>query len=107
MSYVESNLVPGEKVIYETRLHWTVMISHVLVALVFLDLPGAFLLYYALSHTEVQPATQHILEGTGAFLLLLSTIVILMGVLRRNATEMAVTNRRVVVKTGLANRKTI
>jgi len=62
---------------------------------------------YALSHTEVQPATQHILEGTGAFLLLLSTIVILMGVLRRNATEMAVTNRRVVVKTGLANRKTI
>ena len=24
MSYVESNLVPGEAVIYQTRLHWIV-----------------------------------------------------------------------------------
>ena len=30
-----------------------------------------------------------------------------MGVARRNATEMAVTNHRVVVKTGLLSRKTI
>jgi uncharacterized membrane protein YdbT with pleckstrin-like domain len=29
------------------------------------------------------------------------------GLLRRNATEMAVTNKRVIVKTGLANRRTI
>jgi len=29
MSYVESNLVPGETVIYETRLHWIVMLWHI------------------------------------------------------------------------------
>jgi uncharacterized membrane protein YdbT with pleckstrin-like domain len=33
--------------------------------------------------------------------------VILVGTVRRNATEMAVTSRRVVIKTGLASRKTI
>jgi uncharacterized membrane protein YdbT with pleckstrin-like domain len=40
-------------------------------------------------------------------LLLSGAIVILMGMIRRNATEMAVTNRRVVIKTGMASRKTI
>jgi len=44
----------------------------------------------------------------GAFLLLFSgVVVILAGMLRRNTTEMAVTNRRVIIKTGLASRKTI
>ena len=33
--------------------------------------------------------------------------VILAGMLRRNTTEMAVTNRSVIIKTGLASRKTI
>src|ERR1035441_1631298 len=31
MSYVESNLVPGETVIYQTRLHWIVMLGHIVV----------------------------------------------------------------------------
>jgi uncharacterized membrane protein YdbT with pleckstrin-like domain len=34
-------------------------------------------------------------------------VVILMGMVRRNATEMAVTNRRVVIKKGLTSRKTV
>jgi hypothetical protein len=46
------------------------------------------------------------MEGGGVALFLCGTIVILMGMIRRNATEMAVTNRRVVIKTGMASRKT-
>ena len=107
MSYVESNLVPGETVIYQTRLHWIVMLSHVIVGSLLLDLPGVALLIYALSHSEMAGGTLHLMEA-GAFLLLFSGVaVILAGMLRRNATEMAVTNRRVVIKTGLASRKTI
>jgi len=107
MSYVESNLVPGETVIYQTRLHWIVMLSHLIVGSVLLDLPGAALLIYALSHSEIGGGTLHAMEA-GAFLLLFSGIaVILAGMLRRNTTEMAVTNRRVIIKTGLASRKTI
>src|SRR2546425_880843 len=107
MSYVESNLVPGETVIYQTRLHWIVMLSHLIVGGLLLDLPGVALLIYALSHSEMGGGTLHAMEA-GAFLLLFSGVaVILAGMLRRNTTEMAVTNRRVIIKTGLASRKTI
>jgi uncharacterized membrane protein YdbT with pleckstrin-like domain len=47
------------------------------------------------------------MEGGAAILLISGLVVILAGLVRRNATEMAVTNRRVVIKTGLASRKTI
>ena len=47
------------------------------------------------------------MEGGGVALLVCGVVVILMGMVRRNATEMAVTNRRVVIKTGLVSRKTI
>ncbi len=40
-------------------------------------------------------------------MLVVSGLVIGVGAIRRNSTEMGVTNRRVVVKTGLASRKTI
>jgi len=40
-------------------------------------------------------------------LLVCALVMIAVGSVRRNATEMAVTNRRVVIKTGLAGRKTI
>ena len=107
MSYVESNLVPGETVIYETRLHWIVMLWHIVLASLLLGLPGVLLLYYALSETGIESKTLHVMEGGGVALLLCGAIVILTGMIRRNATEMAVTNRRVVIKTGMASRKTI
>ncbi len=107
MSYIDSNLVPGETVIYKTRLHWIVMLGHVVVGCLLLILPGAILLYYAFTQTGIEPKTLQIMKGGGAALLAIGAIVILMGMVRRNATEMAVTNRRVVIKTGLASRKTI
>jgi uncharacterized membrane protein YdbT with pleckstrin-like domain len=39
--------------------------------------------------------------------LVCGAVAILVGLVRRYATEMAVTNRRVVIKTGLTSRKTI
>jgi len=107
MSYVESNLVPGETVICQTRLHWIVMLWHIVLGCLLLGLPGVLLLYYALSQTGVESKTLHIMEGGGVALLVCGVTTILMGMVRRNATEMAVTNRRVVIKTGLVSRKTI
>ena len=106
MSYVESNLVPGEAVIYQTRLHWIVMLGHILLGCL-LGLLGVILLYYALSQTGIESGKLHIMEGVGVALLICGVAAILLGMVRRNATEMAVTNRRVVIKTGLASRKTI
>jgi hypothetical protein len=107
MSYVQSNLVPGETLIYQTRLHWIVMLGHLAVGCLLLLMLGALLLYYAHNQTGIDGKELQVVEGGAAVLLISGIIVILAGVVRRNATEMAVTNRRVVIKTGLASRKTI
>jgi uncharacterized membrane protein YdbT with pleckstrin-like domain len=106
MSYLTSNLVPGERVIYQTRLHWVVMLGNLVVGLLLLG-AGAGVLYYATTQAAFDITTIHLMQGTGAALGVAGLIVILVGMARRNATEMAVTNRRVVVKTGLASRRTI
>lgn len=106
MGYIDRNLIPNEKVMYETRLHWVVMLGHIVWAIL-LTAGGAALLYYANTVKDEQPSTVHGMEWGGAVLLLLALVAIVMGVVRRNATEMAVTDRRVVVKTGVASVKTI
>jgi hypothetical protein len=107
MSYVESHLVRGETVIYETRLHWIVILGHIIVGCLLLALPGAFLLFYAANQTGIESRTLHTMEGGGVALIACGVVAILMGMVRRNATEMALTNRRIVIKTGLVGRKTI
>ena len=105
MSYIDSNLVPGETVVYETRLHWIVMLGHLIAGCV-LALPGLFLLLYAFESKDTQASDVHVMEFGGIALIVIGLLTILIGMARRNATEMAVTNHRVVVKTGLAGRRT-
>jgi uncharacterized membrane protein YdbT with pleckstrin-like domain len=107
MSYIDKNLVPGEKVVYQTRLHWVVMLWQLVLGILLLELPGVALLVYAARHREIEARTLQLIESGGVALLILGGIVLAAGAVRRNATEMAVTNRRVVVKTGLTSRKTI
>ena len=108
MSYVDANLIPGEKVVYQTRLHWTVMLGHLLFAVLVLGLPGGILLYYvSRERQQASAAKEHLMLGGAGVLLILAVIIVILGLLRRNATEMAVTTRRVIIKTGLAARKTI
>jgi uncharacterized membrane protein YdbT with pleckstrin-like domain len=106
MSYLTSNLVPGEQVIYQTRLHWIVILGNLVVGCLLMA-AGAGLLYYAMTQAGFEIATVHVMQWTGAALIVAGLIIVLLGMARRNATEMAVTNRRVIVKTGLASRRTI
>jgi uncharacterized membrane protein YdbT with pleckstrin-like domain len=107
MSYIDSNLIPGETVIYRTRLHWIVMLWPMLIGSLLLALPGVLLLSYAFSQSRVESQTSHLMQGAGIVLLIAGLGAILTGMVRRNATEMAVTTRRVVIKTGLTSRRTI
>lgn len=107
MSYIDKNLVPGETLIYETRLHWIVMLGHMIVGALLLMLPGVILIVYALAQKGIAPGNAHLMETGGAVLLVCGLVTIFAGMIRRNATEMAVTNRRVVIKKGLASRTTI
>ncbi|HEY7890355.1 MAG TPA: PH domain-containing protein [Steroidobacteraceae bacterium] len=106
MSYIEASLVPGETIVYQTRLHWVVMLGHILLGLVLLAGAGA-LAGYLLNQPRLSISREHLVQGGAAALLACGVIAIVAGMVRRNATEMAVTTRRVVIKQGLVNRKTI
>ncbi|HEV2442005.1 MAG TPA: PH domain-containing protein [Steroidobacteraceae bacterium] len=106
MSYIEASLVPGETVVYQTRLHWIVMLRHILLGLLLLAGSGA-LLSYLLDQPRLGLTREHLIEGGAAALLVCAIVAMVAGAVRRNATEMAVTTRRVVIKQGLMNRKTI
>ncbi len=106
MSYISKTLVPGEKVVYQTRLHWIVMLGHIVGAVILWAL-GGYMLWYVYTHRQMETSSRHVAGYGAAALLLCGLIVLFAGSIRRNATEMAVTTRRVVVKTGLASRRTI
>ncbi len=107
MSYIESHLVEGETVIYQTRLHWVVMLGHIILGCFVLGLPGVFLLYYAATQPATEGGNMRVMAVGGTILLICGVAAIVMGMVRRNATEMALTNRRVVIKTGIVGRTTI
>ena len=97
MDYIDSNLVQGENILFRTRLHWVVLIRPVIAAVSLLFVPGG-LLYYFKGREMLWPAVA---------LFALGFLVILWGSIKRNATEMAVTDKRVIIKQGIASRKTL
>jgi uncharacterized membrane protein YdbT with pleckstrin-like domain len=99
--YLEQNLIPGEEVRFRAHVHWIVLVRPVAWA-VLLGVPGAVMIYYGLSSKE---ANMGWLAAAGVVLLLLGGVVVLRGVLIRNATQFAVTNKRIILKVGLVKRR--
>ena len=107
MSYAEKHLIAGEIVQYETQLHWIVMLGHALIAAA-LALVGVSLLITPWSSVNGGEASSAgALRWAGVSCVVVAAIFFGIGFVRRSATEMAVTNKRVIVKSGLANRRTI
>ncbi len=106
MDYIEKNLISGEKILYRTRLHSVAVLFPLLVG-VAVALGGFYCLYA--STTQRQNATEDakLWAGAGLALIVLGAMTVLVAVLKRNATEMAVTNRRILIKTGIMSRRTI
>lgn len=114
MSYITKNLVPGETLLFETRHHWIVLLGPLLLASL-LGIPAVTLLIDAVAakngHGDLPALESSIGPGGmtmfGAVLLIIAVIIFAWGVAKRNATVMAVTNRRVLIKTGMASRRTL
>jgi uncharacterized membrane protein YdbT with pleckstrin-like domain len=106
VSYVEKHLIEGETVVYQTRLHWIVLVSPVFLGLLFL-LPGIALISQSTTRSSGKSGASGPLLVGGIILLFVALICIVRGILNRNATEMAVTNKRVVAKVGVAARRTV
>jgi uncharacterized membrane protein YdbT with pleckstrin-like domain len=107
LSYAEKHLIAGETVQYETRLHWIVMVGHTLIAAVLALVGAVALLVPASSVNSATTTYSSGLRWAGVGCLLAAAIFFGIGLVRRNATEMAVTNKRVIVKTGIIDRRTI
>jgi len=97
VSYVESNLIPGEQVLYKTGLHWIVLFWPVFFAALF-ALPGLFILLGSIFTKDKDAGGMAI---AGLLWLIVAGALVLFGYLRRKATEIAVTNKRIVIKTGI------
>jgi uncharacterized Tic20 family protein len=113
MSYVRKSLVPGETLMYDTRHHWIVLLGPLLM-FVLLGALGLGCLGEALAAREGRgslvdaPANEMLaFEIAGIVLLVIAIVAMIWGFTKRNATEMAVTNKRVLIKTGLGNRRTL
>ncbi len=103
MSYIEQNLSSGETVLYQTRLHWVVMIAPCIVATV-AGAVGIGLLIGAASTLSGAGSNSGTLAAVGVVSLALAAVVVAVAFWSRSKTEMAVTNRRVLVKVGILKR---
>ena len=106
MSYVEKHLIEGERIVYKTRLHWIVLFMPVALAVVF-GVAGIVLLVQSRKDAgDSRTASQAMMIG-GAILLIVAIVFVIRGILRRNSTQMTVTNMRVVANVGVASRRSI
>jgi uncharacterized integral membrane protein len=110
MSYIENNLVPGETVLYKTRLHWIVLIWPLLTAVLLACLGiAAIIERNAAQINDASYASSYPskLAALGALLIVGAAITFAVGLARKNATEVAVSNKRVLIKKGYVARTSI
>ncbi len=112
MSYVTRVLQPGERIVHDSRLHWIVYTRAILAAIgaaglaigAFEIAGGQFALYSA--GGQIQYLSLGLWIGAGIFAFL-ALIAGLRAFIRRATTEFAVTDLRVIYKTGLLGRHTL
>jgi uncharacterized membrane protein YdbT with pleckstrin-like domain len=88
MSYIDGNLLDGEHVVYRTRLHWLLFVMPVLFTLVVL-LPLAWLM------------ANGTWKSFAWIPLSFGLIVLVATFIKRQSSDFAVTNKRVMMKMGV------
>ena len=88
MGYIEANLLPGETVVQRARLHWIVFLKALAVVIVGLVL------------IAVQPLV-------GAVIAVVGVVMAVPPWLERWTSEFGVTSKRVIIKVGLIQRRTL
>ena len=94
MSYVKTVLQPSETLLCTTRLHW------------FIYLPGLFLLVLAAGAALLVDLPRLALLGVAALVALVGLFRLIGEGVRRASTELAVTDHRIIYKTGFLSRHT-
>jgi len=105
VGYIEDNLIPGEKVLYKTRIHWIVLLRPLFLGVLLASVGVALL--FVNNYARLTGAERQAMLLSGIAVLVVGGIIIGAGMMRRNATEVAVSNKRVLIKTGLYSRRSI
>jgi len=90
VSYIDENLLPDEHVVCRAELHWIIFARAILVLVV-----GFVLLFVPR------------IGQAGLVVLLLGVVMLAPPFVAYRTTELGVTNKRVIVKTGLVRRRTL
>jgi len=94
MSYIDRHLLDGEKIIFRTRLHWVLMLLPLLLAaLVFLPMAGWLLMGQWRAYAWIPVAA--------------ALMVLLPAYIRRRSSDFAVTNKRVMMKLGVLDTRSV
>ena len=89
MGYIDSNLLPGETVVQRARLHWIVFLKAAAVVAVGLGL------------LVIEPRT------IGLIVIGIGVVMALPPLIARTSSEFGVTSKRVIVKVGVLQRRTL
>lgn len=92
MSYIESNLQPGEEIKYKANLHFFLFLQPVVLLLLGWWLYGS---------------EAGVLHYGGIFLLFIGVVSLVQRIMLKIGSVYAVTNKRVVLKTGIVSRKAV
>jgi uncharacterized membrane protein YdbT with pleckstrin-like domain len=107
MTYLSKMLLPDERIVYIATLHWIIFVPGLCLTAL-----GGFFGFYSYSIVGVLfgPAMIAVvgrLIAGGAFVCALAGLALLIGaVVRQSATELAITNRRLIAKYGFISRST-
>src|SRR5689334_4461059 len=94
MGFIDGNLLQGEHIVFRTRLHWKLMIGPTLFAIA-TSLPVAWML--------VQDRWNNLVLIAPA----LGLLVLLAAFIRRQSSDFAVTNKRVMMKIGVLSTRSV
>ncbi|MGA8032021.1 MAG: PH domain-containing protein [Casimicrobiaceae bacterium] len=94
MSYIDGNLLAGERVVFRTRLHWKLLVGPLLFAI-------ATLLVIPLMVSQgIWHNLALIAPGAGV-------LAVLAAVIRRQSSDFAVTDKRVMMKVGVFSTRSV
>jgi uncharacterized membrane protein YdbT with pleckstrin-like domain len=107
MTYLTKLLLPDERIIHIATLHWIIFVPGML-----MTAAGGLVGFYsydivglALGHSMV-PMLGRIVSGIALIFSLAGFGLLLGAIVRQSATELAVTNRRLIAKYGFVSRAT-
>jgi hypothetical protein len=107
MSYIEKSLLPDERIVYWSQLHWIVYSKGIFITIV-----GGLLGFYS-SHiltfffgNEFAQHFNKVLAGAAGIVVLIGIVFLLGAYIRQASTELAVTNHRIIAKYGFVSRTT-